>query len=433
MVSGIGIGVGIQHTPNKGGSDLYRLFANGEDGFLFGSFGDLARLFTASTGPTNVANDADPVGLALEDSKWQKRTLAQQIAQAAECYADSLSPANWSASGGAVAGLTVSKVGTGTDATGAYADYQVSGTATGSGSLDFNGAIGSASRAVASPGQLWRNFTQAKAVGGTTANVTQLQCALVDETAANAFISLTVSSNMPLDGSLGTGVVYKQASATAGKVRSTPLLYFTAGAVNITIRFYAGVSQKLIAGNHALQSVNTGFRPFWKANSPKPYLSFDGTDDRLVTSFNPGAACTLAVAARITSGLTWALGGGDSAGNRRAYLGLDTNGKAGGAWGANGSNIIFGGNDLRGTDAVLIMSADASTVDLYAQGSPVYTGAASGSASGATSPIALGAYNNAGTPGGFITGREYAALAINRKITASEADLIFSQFQRSYQ
>jgi hypothetical protein len=54
---------------DKGGGGLLRLFANGEDGFLFGSFADRAKLFTTSAGATNVSANDDPVGRAVESSQ----------------------------------------------------------------------------------------------------------------------------------------------------------------------------------------------------------------------------------------------------------------------------------------------------------------------------------------------------------------------------
>ena len=73
------------------------LFGHGEDGFLFGNFGELDELFTTTTGQTNVAANDDPVGLALDDHSWGSQTLAQIVAAQSELVTNGSfsADANW--------------------------------------------------------------------------------------------------------------------------------------------------------------------------------------------------------------------------------------------------------------------------------------------------------------------------------------------------
>lgn len=386
--------LGSPLTPDKGGSDLYRLFANGEDGFLFGNFGDLTRLFQTSVGGTQVAADADPVGLALEDSKWAKRTAAQQVAQATELITNGGFDAdtNWTKTQATISG----GAGTVNSPDGTFAGLQQNI------SLVANG--------------LYRiQFDVTAVVSGTWAVAGSQFASGVD------LLSGTTT---------GTKVVYAIAAATG--LGDIQLKRRAGAAAQFSVD---NVSVKLVAGNHGLQATTTK-RPFYKPNGGKPFLSLDGSDDCLVTPFIPTAALTLAVACRFPATDATArimIGGGASTGNKRAFIGKNsTDGKVAIGWGSETVGIGWG-SDLGTIDHVIVLTGDGSTRDIWVDGALIDSRAPSGGPDGTGGGVSLGAYNNAGATGVVSAGNLYAAMGLSRRASAGEIDLITSKFRSTYQ
>jgi hypothetical protein len=437
-MGGLNVGIGVRIprlTPREGGGDLYRLFANGEDGLLFGNFGDLSRLFTTYQGPTQVANDADPVGLALEDSQWSRRTLAQQVAQAAETIRNpsmagaspgtpGTVPTNWQ-NIQVPTGCTVQIVAV----TGDVLRVRLSGTPTAGG---FAIKMESNTQIVAAPGQVWRSYVETALVGGSLANIV-LNTGWDECSAGGSYLASNYTIITP--GATLAAYVRQTAVFNAGAARVVPALIGTVTLgqpVDLTLDIRAP-SMKKVAGNHALQATNNGYRLIYKDNSGKPYLLPDGVDDGMLTSFNPPAtAGALAVAVRGNTGTVttgFALGGGASASANRFRIGLDNNGLFSIGWGAESANLATG--DLRGADHVLLLTGDASSRDAWLDGVLVSSAAPTG-APGGTSSVALGAWNNGGL-GNFFSGRIYSAMALNRRVTPAEIALITSKFRSTYQ
>lgn len=178
-------------------------------------------------------------------------------------------------------------------------------------------------------------------------------------------------------------------------------------------------------GNNATAS-NDAFRPAWIANSGKPYLQPDGSDDRFGTSFLPnagGAGLTLAFAGRINADLQCAIGGGASTGNKRAFLSLSNVGLATFGW---GTGVPVGGNII-GQNVTMLMTGDATGRRGWVNGVEVSLGALVSAPDGTGGDVTLCAYNNGGVPGSFQTGRLSGALAINRKLTDAEIVLVNTQ------
>ena len=183
-------------------------------------------------------------------------------------------------------------------------------------------------------------------------------------------------------------------------------------------------------GNNATQATTTK-RPLYKTNSGKPYLSFDGTDDTLQSPFVMTNGMTIAAAFRATN-LNAVPVGAAAAGSTRCRI--QTNAVTGAlqfAWGGDGAIDPTSPSDIRNQDHVVVLTGDATSREGWMDGGQVMTGASSGAP--ATQPVALGASNANGTPGQYLTGNLYAALAINRRVTASEIALITRQFQGAYQ
>lgn len=398
-------------TLGEGGSDLYRLFANGEDGFLFGNFGDLTRLFQTSVGGSQVAADADPVGLALDDRKWAKRTFSQQMLQATEMVVD----------GG----------------------FDVGGTAGWTGVQCTISNLGNRIRLQSTTGFIGANARVAyySPPGGFVAGRTYVFTATSQALGGAGTALLTLEARTP-----AFAAIAQTASQTGAAARSFQLIFVATASDNIIRLRWDGdsstdltsyvdfdnVSCKLIDGNHALQST-TGARPLYKPNGGKPYLVFDGSDDHVLTPWKPSAATTLAIAGRSVYASGFLMGGGSSGTSKRCFIGLDASGKAGFGWGTD--NYVAGsgyGSDVRDQDHVFILTGDGAARELWLDGVQLVSAPPNGGPDGSGGGVALGAYNNNGTilPG---TARAYGALALNRRVTPSEIALITSKFRSTYQ
>lgn len=390
---GLGVGrMGAARTKGGGAlSDLLQLFRSGEDGFVFGPFTDLSRLFLLSNGSSgNVAADTDPVGLDLDRHSWGIGTSLTAILAA---QTELLIAGSWTMS---VAGGT----STATEGPAGTLTLVPDGTNPSRGDQSFATVVGKTYRVVSTVA------TSASAIQiGTTAGGTQ-----------NGTTTVNVGQN----------IIYFVATATTTFIRFIK----TSAATSVI----SAISCKLVPGNHALQATTTK-RPFWKANSGKPYLLMDGSDDTLVTPFLPTAALTIAAAVRFvtTGNIQAAIGGGNSTGNNRVSLCLDTLGKASFTWGADLATSHPQGSDITGADHALLLTGDAVSVDLWLDGTLLYSGAPNGTPSGGSGGLSVGSRNNAGSSVDQSNGRIYAALALNRRVTPAEIAVITSKFQGAYQ
>mgnify|MGYP006921389566 CR=1 FL=1 len=390
---GLGMGrMGAARTKGGGVPDLLQLFRSGEDGFLFYPTSDLTRLLLLNTGNTgNVAADADPVGLDLDNHSWGVGTSLTAILAA---QPELVVGGSWTMS---VAGGT----STATESPAGTLTLVPDGANSSRGDQSFATVVGKTYRVVSTVA------TSASAIQiGTTAGGTQ-----------NGTTTFNVGQN----------IIYFVATATTTFIRFIK----TSAATSVI----SAISCKLVPGNHALQATTT-MRPFWKANSGKPYLAPDGSDDRLITPFIPTAACTIAVSCRFpatdASGRVM-LGGGTSTGNKRCYIGKNsTDGKTVVGWGTESLGVGFG-SDLGIADHVILLTGDGTTRDLWVDGSLVDSRAPTGGPDGTGGGLAMGGYNNAGSPTTFSGGNLYAALALNRRVTPAEIALITSKFTGAYQ
>jgi len=389
-------------TPNKGGGfSLASLFRAGEDGFLFYPMSDLTRLLQTSVGGSAVAADTDPVGLDLDNHSWGSGTsYAAIVAAQPELVTNgtfATDASSWTATNATIA----STAGRGRL------------TASAAGSLAEQTLSLVVGKTYVITGQMY-------AISGNNPQV-------VIRNNADSLNIATVT--YAADGVFTP--VYFVATETNSKVRIRQSGTASAGQTSD----FDNISVKLVPGNHALQATTT-MRPLWKANSGKPYLSFDGSDDKLISRFIPTAACTLAIACRFpatdaTSRIM--IGGGTSTGNKRCFLGKNaTDGKPVVGWGSESTNSGFG-SDLGATDHVMLMTGDGTSRDLWIDGALVDSRAPTGGPDGTGGGVGLGEYNNGGSPSTLSAGNLYAALALNRRATPVEIAGIISLFKRTYQ
>ena len=167
-------------------------------------------------------------------------------------------------------------------------------------------------------------------------------------------------------------------------------------------------------GNHGLQAT-TAAQPKWQTGG---LARFDGSDDNLLTTLNPAASFSMMFKGKITSASKVVMGSRSTT-DTRVLIGTDAAGLLAGGVGADSTPTIKGGSDIRATIGVGALVFDASTVTLYWNGSPVYSGAINGSPN-TTIPLRLGAFNDNGTGGSFADADTYHALAIKKALTAAQ-------------
>jgi len=369
------------------GSPLAQLlFGNGEDGFLFADWSELDELYqSALNGSTLVSADNDSVGLALNDAKWRGQTKAAIAAAASE----------------------LANVGT-----------QTLGAATGSASSGgWNITATSNFASVTQPGICtagdaflvdveWSGNDEARNVS------------LVAGSGADIAISTAASGT-------ATRLVWCSAAGSGGLS-----LYLSGSTLGDTC-FLKITSIRQLPGKHA-GNITGSQRPVWRANSGKPYLSFDNSDDRLPINILPGANGTIAAAFRAGQATDVILGGGATTGGKRAFLCVDSGG--GMAYGLGDQNTQGGStSSILDADHVAVLTWQGLAGQLYLDGALFASITMGSGPDGTGGGLTLGAYNNNGTFGSFLSGRIYAALALNRRVTAAEIARITPDFQRTYQ
>lgn len=409
------------------------LFANGENGVLLPDFTDLTRQFQDSAGTTAVSADGDEVGLELEAHASDGRGVINRLTQTQALSTPQVVGLSRSAAAAndPNTGLPVSK----------FIPVAVSGVqqayfgvTAGQFALSFRALqAGYTGLSVALSGGAWASFdlnagTVAKQVGCTASIVAEangvFRCSVAG-TCANGDVALFAVNQTAYTGADSYGRATYAGDGTSG-------VYVWAGqfeAGGSVTTYQANGATVGGPGNHLVQTTTTK-RPLYKANSGKPYLAPDGTDDALVSPFILTAACTFGLAGRITNASTIMLGGGNTTGNKRAYIGLDASGFLSIGW---GTAVSEGANDRRGTDMTVIVTGDGTGRSVYVNGVLVAAfGAPTGGPDGTGGGLGLGGFNNNGTPSTWAAGRIYGVLAENRRLTPGEVANAHTKLRRTY-
>lgn len=336
------------------------------DGVFF-DFTKTDRFFQEPNGPTLADDVGELIGLALDSRTWGGRSLAQQLAVQPEMVTNGGFDADVSWTKGA--GWTIS------------------------GGVASNSAP------------------------GATSNLSQN-----DGLVAGRLYEVTFTSIV----SAGTVAVYT--GTTFGGGFSVSGTYtrkiIAAGTGNLTFQANAAfvgsidnVSCKLVPGNHATQSTGT-----MKPSRQTAGVLGDGSDDNLLTTYSAGAASNFIVAlvtipASIAA--TQVIFGASAPSADRFYIAVNTSGRV---YGGLGSQAIAGSIDLRNTEVVVGISADGSTVKIFADATEEYSGAQSGVP---TTSIAcrIHAFNNNGTAANFFGGNI-------KKLIAGRDALTLSKYQQ---
>lgn len=367
-------------APRKGGGfSLAAFMAAQSDGFWY-DFGQTDRLFQENVGPTPADEPNEAIGLALSSRLWSGKTLAQILAEASSVYTPGLSvdastaPATSSES---PAG-TINLVATGT-------------------------------------GQSARRDLSFPSAAGATYAVT--------------ISSISGSSALIRAGTSAGGLqILGDTTLTVGGQRT---IFITATTTTTFLRLFGGTNStvvmgsiKAVLGRPATQATGT-LKPKFQTTG----AAFDGSDDNLLTGYTASSTENFIVA-KVTVPATisatqvicgaWVAGPTDF-----FFLGLSTTGLV--RCGVGGvAATASAGSDLRGTEAVIGLSFDATTVRMFAGGAEVNSAPRSGNPTTVT-PVRIGATNAAGSAsnlfGGsvksIVAGRQFLDLSTFNKIAAA--------------
>jgi hypothetical protein len=317
--------------------------------------------FQEATGQTLADDAGESVALALDSAQWGGKTLAQVIASQPELFT----------------------AGTSNNA-----------------SVVYSGGVAT--------------FTASASVHG----VQQTGLLTIGKTYEVTFRIVSISSGT-IRGYAGSGGIGPDRTApgtytqrlTAASTQTASVI-----AIGTTTAVVDQISFKEIPGYHGIQSGSTGARPTRAADGK---LTFDGSDDNLLTTFLLGnTANTLAM--RTIFG---ASGGGVPLGfisTDRFYLGLNISGFLRAGYGTNG-DIITGALDLRNQQGTAIVTHDASNVSLYWNGSLVGSAAVAGTHSKTIGlPLGIGRSGSTGATGSPYLGDMYQSAAIQAALTPTE-------------
>lgn len=167
------------------------------------------------------------------------------------------------------------------------------------------------------------------------------------------------------------------------------------------------VSVKELPGSHAHQETATSV-PTRNANGS---ILGDGVGTYLGSHFAAGSSGCIAVRMLGSTASRTAFGANG------ASVGLDASGRVAAEVGSDGYGTIFGGSDVRGSWVTVIVNWDGSNVQLYVDGTSVYSGAQNGNPAGLASYLL--ANNNSGTANNFWDGSLGAAIIRTAPISAT--------------
>jgi hypothetical protein len=347
------------------------IFADGTDGFYF-DFSQTDQLFLG-TG-AQIAAGGENIGLALESSKWDGQTLAQELSGQAELVANgdfSAGTTGWTASD-----VTQSVTG---------------GTLT---ITNTSAAAGYTSQSFATVvGKVYS--ISVNALGGTS------NASLRVGTAPNSIANLNVTP---------VGLSWYSFAATA---TTTHVTLRVSSSITGQYTEWDDVSVKEVPGNHGRQATAAA-RPSWQTGG---LARFDGSDDNLLTPLVAGTANTLMVKLKFGSSVANRIAiGGSATASERLFLGRSSANKVAGGVGTDSLTVINGGSTITNLTGVAALVQDGSTVGLYWNNTLIYSGAQSGAVGSA--PLRVGA---AGATASFFSDDDiYYALAIKKALTATE-------------
>lgn len=367
----------------SGGFSLAAFMAQQSDGFWY-DFTQTDRLFQETTGPTPANDPGEDIGLALSSRLWNGASLAAYVAGQPEL---------------------VTNGGFDTDITGWVTAEP-----------DPNAVV-----------KTWDagRLRMARGTGSNSQGPTQAVPTVAGRlyaltfTSSGASVAVRVDSGVMATAVSGIGTFTYYFTATG----STASPYFWPTNTSTTA-FLDNVSVREVSRYPATQAT-ASFKPKYQTAG----AAFDGADDNLLTGYTAGSGANFLVAKVVVPAsiaATQVICGAWVAGPTEFFfLGLSTTGLV--RCGVGGvAATASAGSDLRGTEAVIGLSFDATTVRMFAGGAEVNSAPRSGNPTTVT-PVCIGATNAAGSAsnpfGGsvksIVAGRQFLDLSTFNKIAAA--------------
>lgn len=353
------------------------LGAGGLDYALF-DFRKTDRLWQEAVGPSRASDNGELIGLGIGAERQGDKALAAVMAAQTELRGNGITTLAGSA---------------------AAATYN---TSTG---------VGSANRVDASN----QSGVQVAVVAGALYEID------IEATSVNGILVL---SGTNITGSIVDAAV---AGANRQKFYVRPistLLLLAAGSNGVTCPFIVH-SLRRVPAHYVVQTGSGGFKPQLQAAGAK----FDGSDDNLLTDWlmQAGGCCMLLqVGVPLTLSTTLAIAGTrDTASSGLFWVGIGASGTVNMALGSNAATLAA--IDTRGTDVIIGLSCDGTTVKGFVNNAETYSGVQSGAPS-IVVPVRLGALNNNGVAASFWPGSIRRAALGKKAITLAEFQQIRSQW-----
>lgn len=383
-------------TVLKGGKpiDLDAYLAGLSSGFRY-SFKNTDRFFQEDYGVTAAGSIGAPIGLALDQRSWLGLSIVQVLATQPDKVVGARPfagvPAQVTNVGGTF-GMNGNAIRLSIPADTTSARMEI----------DFTGVVG--------------RFYKIAYSGNTNFGLS-----------AAAWLNLSLA-NPGVNGSTTPNVEYiVQATGTACKIRLYPRSSSAVAASQKAGDFieFTEISIKELPGFHASQSNGT-FKPTRQAQGAKG----DGSDDNLLSTYLASAGNNFLMAKTtvpVSLAATQLLAGASGSGANRFFLGINTSGQACAGIGSDSTGTIVGTSDLRGLEANIAVTCNATTVRLIVNDIVEYE-AAQNSTPTTTIPFRAFAYNNNGTAASYYAGYIAELLAGTDYLDAAKFNLI----RRSY-
>mgnify|MGYP001393631992 CR=1 FL=1 len=418
-------------TRNKGGGvppDL-RIFANGESGFLY-DFSRPDGLMTLANGPTQVAADADPIGLVFDRKSWRNKARLAVEANAAELIPNptmvgggvGVLPTGWAFQPGA--GITRTVVGVGEDSFGHYVDIKFAGTNSSGGIVYPAVFLQPSTSAEVSLNRVYLSKIRLTLVDGVFSGASSHRYTYNEFNSGGRYLRTTSGGVIDITES---GAEYKNyVIFGASTVYAQAVLTFTiqnGSSVDFTFRIHTP-SSKQIPGLVATGSGST--RPFWYTAG---YGRGDGVDDNLLTTFTP-AAVGNTIMARVTvpasiAALVYPMGVFNTSNNARFLIGFTKSRRLFYGVGTTGSSDSA--TDYGGQTMTIAVVDKGGTAECYVNGAFAHSYSTSGNVPAI--PMALFALNfQTSVRANFWSRDIYKALAIDRALTPTEILNIHNQW-----
>lgn len=396
---GLGMGMGIGHSPRKGGGAVagptWAEFVAGltETQVLDIDFSQLDRHFQNTTGQTLADDAGENIALALDDASTDGRGVVNRL-----LYSNAFDNAAWTKST-----LTASPSGD--------AFKIVNDNAQANGSVYQSAPFAAAKNIVALFNVATGTFVSNTVGAFDSYTITALAdswyriSVVLDSQVATAEFKAVEWNRVSIQSFFGSIRYYPKDSVAATGDGTSGILIRKAQVEAGTAATAYQENRATVGGpgNHGLQASAT----LQGKRQAGGVCRYDGIDDNHLTTFlAQNGAMTLLYHGTIdaTISATQMFLGASGSGANRCWLAVTTSGFIGAGVGSESTSTIVGTTDVRGKTVVAALTFDGSTVTLFLRVDGATTteySAAQASTPTTSIPFRIGSYNNNGTAAGF--------------------------------